>query len=617
MTRYGFSQRQRARKEARTLSNLHSPNEVQSPCNESNVPSESVGVDESGGQNRVTEDDQNLQSIINSSQNNGLASDDNNNILSRSASPVSPTLNDLFKVENTTNADGILAGENTAKSKNNQDARQSSKAITNPVKHTNTMIRGGGNVTDKTSGADGNRSTSFPLLLKAALERVVRDEELASGRPTKNWVTRFKDSQKAINPHRRRKYETKSPKGSVRKRVLKRLEYKNLGIELSYAEVKRADWKPRNHMTVDSRIGNTRKPKPGCSNLRYCLTEIEAEWADKEISKLNQLIAKEENEMREEARSTRVSNSIDRTQSPRNFLISKSPSLPHQVHVAETPESPRTTTESNSSQMPDILGQWGSLETYSRFNFEALQHALKQALTGSQRNDDCKYADQMESTAETGTKDQESELEAAFLKDSDEEDEGAEEDGDEDWEEYFDCEENLIDEDYFLHDRGLREEMSEYINDQAERSSEEDEPQFAAHLFSNPLQSLDDQENNHDASLPKSTKPNKPSEKRSSQKLQKLSRTWVTRFLAKKAKSRRRRMPRGPGRFIYPSSDNVLLLLMNGINTNGARPTRGDTELLRHQRHRKSGQYVSFSSPLRHCWTYISCEKEASEEEAC
>ncbi|TGO59743.1 hypothetical protein BCON_0041g00070 [Botryotinia convoluta] len=615
MTRYGFSQRQRARKEARTLSNPHSPSEVPSPwwaplvqlrrlkfswfhrfrprcsnsisSNESNVPNESVSADESGAQERVTEDDQNLQSMINSSQNNDLASDDNNNISSRSASPVSPTLNDMFKVENTMIADGILAGENTAKSKDDQDVRQSSNTITDPIKHANTTIRGGGNVTDKTSGANGNRFTTLPLLLKTAIGSKSIDEELTFSRPTKNWVTRFKDSQKAINPHRRQKYKTKSPKGSVRKRVLRRLEYKNLGIELSYAEVKRADWKPRDHMTVDSRIGNTRKPEPGCSNLRYCLTYLKqvkdtvsdfrkAEWADKEIAKLNQLIAKEENEMRGEARLTRVSNSIDRTQSPRNFLASTSQSQPHhQVYVAEPLEPPQTTAESNSSQMPDILGRWGSLETYSRFNFEALQHALKQALTGGQRNDDGKRGDQMESTAETGANDQKSELEVTFLKDSDEENEGVEEDGDEDWEEYFDCEEKLSDEDYFLHDRGLREGMSEYINDQTERSSEEDEPQFAAHLFSNPLQSLEDQENNHNASLPNSTKPNKPSEKRS---YQKLSRTWITRFLAKKAKGRRRRMPRGPGRFIYPSSENVLLLHMNGISTNGARPTRGDTE---------------------------------------
>ncbi|TGO89232.1 hypothetical protein BPOR_0119g00190 [Botrytis porri] len=584
MTRYGFSQRHRARIEARTLPHPHSPNEVPSPCNEQNMPNESAGADESGGQGRATEDDQNLESMINNAHNDRQASDLINNISSRTASPVT-----------TTNADVILAGGNAAKSKDNPDVRQSSNTVRNSAKLASTAIRGGGIVTGQVRGADRNRFTSIPLLLKAALEKVVRDEEYTSGRPTKNWITRFKESQKPINPHRRRKYKTKSPKHSARTRVLRRLEYKNLGIELSYADVKRADWKPQDHMAVDSRISSTRKPKPGCSNLRYCLTylkqvqytvseyrsswkhrgfhstifwltklferrrnylrflyltnmshgtEVEGDWADKEIANLNQLIAKEVNEMREEAGLTRVSNS----------------------------------------------------------------HALQQVLTGGQRNDNSKRTDQMESAAETGANNQESELEAAFLKDSDEENEGVEDDGDEDWEEYFDCEEKLSDDDYFLYNIDLREGMSEYINNQAERSSEvEDEPQFAAHLFSNPLQSLEHQENNRDASPPNSNKPNKQSEKRPPQK---LSRTWVTRFLAKEAKSRRRRMPRGPGRFIYPSSDNVLLLLMNGININGARPTRGDTELLRHQRHRKSGQYVSFSSPLRHCWTYISCEEE-------
>ncbi|TGO69933.1 hypothetical protein BOTNAR_0005g00150 [Botryotinia narcissicola] len=633
MTRYGFSQRHRARKEARKLSNPHSSSELPSSwwaplvklrrlklSNEPNVPNEPVGANEVGGQERVTTGAQNLPSMISSTQNNGLASVDNNNRICRSGSPASPkTINDPSKAESNKNSNGILAGDNTAKSKCDQDGRKSSKTITNPVKHAKTTIRGRGNVTDNTSGADENRLDSFPLLLRTTLESVVRNEELTSGRLTKTWVTRFKDSQKPINPHRRRKYNTRSPKSSIRKRVLRRLEHKNLGIELSYSEVRRADWKPRDHMAVDSRITNTRKPKPGCSNLRYCLTYLkqvqdtvsdlgmDAEWVDKEIAKLNQLIANEENEMIEEAHVSRVLNSIERTQSPRNFLTSTSPLIPLQAHLSGSPESPQPTAESQSSQMPDVLGQWGSLETYNRFNFDALQHALKQALIGGQRMDDEKNADQMDSIADTGVEDQQSEPEAAFLKDSDEENEGVEDDGDDDWEEYFDCEEELSDDDYFLYDSNLREGMSEYINHQTEEISEEDEPQFAAHLFINPLQSLEDQENNYDASPTTSTNPKEASEKSS---YKKLSRTWVTRFLAKKAKSRRRRMPRGPGRFIYPSSEDVLLLLMKGIKINGARPTRGDTELLRHQKHRESGQFVSFSSPLRHCWTYISCEEE-------
>ncbi|CCD53162.1 hypothetical protein BofuT4_P121810.1 [Botrytis cinerea T4] len=312
-------------------------------------------------------------------------------------------------------------------------------------------------------------------------------------------------------------------------------------------------------------------------------TELEAEWVDREIAKLKQLIAKEENEMRDDARLSQVSNSIGRTQSPRNFLTSISLPRPRQAHIlaaSETSESPQQIARSNSSQMPDILGQWGSLETYSRFNFEALQHALKQALTGGQRNNASTCAGQVESTAEMEANDQESELEAAFLKDSDEEIEDDGEDGDEDWDEYFDCEEKLSDKDYFFYDGVLQEELSGYQNNQTGRSSGGDESKFAVHLFSNPLQSLEDRENSVDVGRPNSTKPNKPPNK--------LSRTWVTRFLAKKHKSRPHRKPRGPGRYIYPSSGDALFLLMKGINVNGARPTRGDTELLRHQRHRKA-----------------------------
>lgn len=157
MTRYGFSQRQRARREARTLSSPHNPSEVPSPwwaplvklrrlklrlfhrfrprcsnsnsSNEPNVLNDSVGAGEAGGQERVPEDDQNLQSIISSTQNNGLMSNGNNNTFHRSASPASPMLNDLFKAENTentTNADIVLAGDDTAKSRIDRNGRKSS-----------------------------------------------------------------------------------------------------------------------------------------------------------------------------------------------------------------------------------------------------------------------------------------------------------------------------------------------------------------------------------------------------------------------------------------------------------------------------------------------------------
>lgn len=147
MSRYGFIRRQHARKEAHALPHSYSPNEVPSPwwaplvmlkrlklkwfrrfrprssnsisSNESNVPNESRG------QKREIEDDQNLQSTISSSKSYDLSSDDDNNTLNHSNSIVSPTTDGRFKTENTTNADGILAGDNTENSKNDPHVRQS------------------------------------------------------------------------------------------------------------------------------------------------------------------------------------------------------------------------------------------------------------------------------------------------------------------------------------------------------------------------------------------------------------------------------------------------------------------------------------------------------------
>lgn len=51
-------------------------------------------------------------------------------------------------------------------------------------------------------------------------------------------------------------------------------------------------------------------------------TELEAEWVDREIAKLKQLIAKEENEMRDDARLSQVSNSVSKKKTcPHNSLL--------------------------------------------------------------------------------------------------------------------------------------------------------------------------------------------------------------------------------------------------------------------------------------------------------
>ncbi|ATZ47046.1 hypothetical protein BCIN_02g03740 [Botrytis cinerea B05.10] len=229
MSRYGFIRRQHVPKEDRALPHSYSPNEVPSPCNEPNVPNES------GGQERAIEDNLNLQSTISTGQSYDLSSDDDNN-----------TLNHFNSINK----------------------------ITDPVKHANPAIRGGVNVTGKISGANENRFISISLRFRTVRGSKFSDEEFTAERPTKNWVSRFKDSQKGINPHRRQKHKAKSKKDNAGKRVWRKLQFRDLGMELSYAEVKIAEGKPRNHLAADSRIGNTRKPRPGYSNLRYCLTYL-------------------------------------------------------------------------------------------------------------------------------------------------------------------------------------------------------------------------------------------------------------------------------------------------------------------------------------------------------
>ncbi|KAM0143014.1 hypothetical protein ACHAO1_000848 [Botrytis cinerea] len=296
MSRYGFIRRQHVPKEDRALPHSYSPNEVPSPwwaplvilkrlelkwfrrffprrsnsisSNEPNVPNES------GGQERAIEDNLNLQSTISTGQSYDLSSDDDNNTLNHSNSIVSPTSDGLFKTENATSAGGILAGDNTENSNNDPHVRQSLNKITDPVKHANPAIRGGVNVTGKISGANENRFISISLRFRTVRGSKFSDEEFTAERPTKNWVSRFKDSQKGINPHRRQKHKAKSKKDNAGKRVWRKLQFRDLGMELSYAEVKIAEGKPRNHLAADSRIGNTRKPRPGYSNLRYCLTYL-------------------------------------------------------------------------------------------------------------------------------------------------------------------------------------------------------------------------------------------------------------------------------------------------------------------------------------------------------
>ncbi|KAJ8070884.1 hypothetical protein OCU04_001243 [Sclerotinia nivalis] len=315
-----------------------------------------------------------------------------------------------------------------------------------------------------------------------------------------------------------------------------------------------------------------------------------ASWEEKEIGRLNQMIEMEEDGIREQ---WCVSNSIVRPRSPRNFLSSPALSQEFQNHslVAGTSESPNSTAAADSSRLPEVFKKWReNIVWRRRFNFVALQNYLEQDLDGTEGNHGEKCTDGRERTEELGGNDQESELNAAFLDDSDEEDGDLE---------YYDCLEPMSDDDCFFYDTLLQEDMLDHDNNPVEKAKD-NEPFFGDHLFNNPLRALEDQESDSESHPPKPIKPAKPHPKSFS-----LSKTPIKRFLAKKIKSKRRKsVPNGPGQFVGAAGDQILVLIVNGINTTGVPPTRGEIELWRHGRYRKFGQYVSFSSPLRHCWSY-------------
>ncbi|KAI9647340.1 hypothetical protein NHQ30_003725 [Ciborinia camelliae] len=314
------------------------------------------------------------------------------------------------------------------------------------------------------------------------------------------------------------------------------------------------------------------------------------DWEEKEIESFNQPVEKEETEVRDEWCLSERSNPIERPGAPRNFLNSPSLSRPAFAHSPKVSDSQKPTVGPYSSRSSDALKQWGEdLGGRRRFDFDALQNALKQALNNTGGSSDDKGADDGEEIEGVCEGDQESELKAAFLDDDEEEEEG---------EEYHDAVDKLSDHDVIFYDKIFQERTGD-LDTLAEDAPEENEPFFEEHLFNDPLQALEDQENGFDGRLPRSFKPDRPEENSFS-----LSKTWLTRFKAMKPK-RTHRMPNRPGRFVNLSSKQVLVLIVIGIDTNAARPTRGESKL---RRHPKFGQFVSLSSPLRHCWTYISSE---------
>ena len=254
-----------------------------------------------------------------------------------------------------------------------------------------------------------------------------------------------------------------------------------------------------------------------------------------------------------------------------------SPSLPWslQARLAELSESPRSSVLSNTHH---LLGVWKQDLAWSRV---LDLDVLEQALDDIERNNEDTDVDQDEKIdllAESGP----ASKPKATVRDEDEA------------QKFYGKDDKLSGEDV-IYDTFSQEDMNDDSNHQAEIQNDIDEPLFVSYLFSNPLQALEDQENGIDVCLPRSLKPVSLLESPFQ-----VSKTWLTRFLTKKPRCRRR-MPGGPGKFVVPSGSQALLLIVYGISINGVRPTSGETVL---RQHRKLGRYVSFSSPLRHCWTY-------------
>ncbi|KAF7868449.1 hypothetical protein EAF04_004981 [Stromatinia cepivora] len=152
---------------------------------------------------------------------------------------------------------------NDSKSDTDEIIQQNSNKTANSLEQAATKIRGGGADTTRNIGSSGAYLVSFPSRLNNDLESGIPTER----GPSKNWVSRFKNGQKSTKARRRRSRTQSSTSRNGLGFALHRREYSNLGIELSYADMTRTELRLHNLVA-----GNTRKPKPGRSNLRYCLT---------------------------------------------------------------------------------------------------------------------------------------------------------------------------------------------------------------------------------------------------------------------------------------------------------------------------------------------------------
>ncbi|CAD6446975.1 c96a3797-1557-4f6b-9abf-6f69871b1ac1 [Sclerotinia trifoliorum] len=162
--------------------------------------------------------------------------------------------------------DTTFISDNTSKSNNgsNSDTSNFMQHHSNQTKQSSeqaaTKIRGGGSGTSRNISDSGAYHNSYPSHSTSTLE---------SGVPCKSWVSRFKNDQKSNKARRRRNRTQRSSSINGLRFALHKREYSNLGIELSYADMTRGEWKLQSRVVGNE---NLRKPRPGSSNLRYCLS---------------------------------------------------------------------------------------------------------------------------------------------------------------------------------------------------------------------------------------------------------------------------------------------------------------------------------------------------------
>ncbi|KAB8303556.1 hypothetical protein EYC80_004961 [Monilinia laxa] len=407
------------------------------------------------------------------------------------------------------------------------------------------QIQGGATGTKGRSGIAGRSYVAFPVMPNRAIEL----ERYMKKDPHKDWISRFINMQRT-NKSARSKEDTRKRPFSGWGFASRKAEYLKLGLELSYEDVKAADWKLQNLTSSGSKMRRARKARPGKSNLRKGVSGSlhlskmptnptdEEDWMPRELEIPSQLIETDELVMRREQSLSDVSNLVNRPVSARNFHDTSpfSQLAPEDsLGVSELPLLQDSMAQSDSSPQPIDLKLGEDLEECHRFDLNILENTLKETLDTT-RGDDKESADNYTITEELSDNEQDSVLKVTFLDVSEEE--------------HGNAEENLSEEDYFSHHEALQIEIPDDPNSSAAEEAEDEKPLFGKDLFENPLQALEYQENELDSHL---TEPSMPAMPEITRRL--FSKTLLTRFMAGKPQSRRR-MPNGPGEFNEWSTTN-------------------------------------------------------------